>query len=96
MKLTEKTYSVRQLTENRDEYIVEEVFYVLGIALWHSYHCVEGDIPFESYFAAKQIKKQLEKKEEKNAIDREIALIFFTVFFIVFAGLIVIKNCLLC
>lgn len=83
MRLTKKKYKVVQLTENKEEYILEEVFWILGIDLWgtyYSYDGMAGRVPFNDYSAAREKMRELIKKEKKNRIDRELKIIWITTF----------------
>ena len=73
MKLTQKKFSVMQLTENREEYVVLEMFYILGFSLSYMFHSFET--PFNLLSSAILRKEVLEAHEKENQIKRDITII---------------------
>ena len=74
MKITEKKFSVMQLTENREEYVVLEIFYLLGFSFSYMFHSFET--PFKLISSAILRKEELEKQEKENQIKRDITISF--------------------
>lgn len=74
MKLTQKKFSVMQLTENREEYVVLEMFYILGFSFSYCFHSFET--PFNLLSSAILRKEVLEKQEKENQIKRDITISF--------------------
>ena len=74
MKITNKKFSVMQLTENREEYIVLEMFYILGFSFSYCFH-YNGDKAFKSVFLAIKAKDRLEQAENKKQIKRDLAIV---------------------
>lgn len=72
MKITSKKFSVMQLTENREEYVVLEMFYILGFNLSYMFHSFET--PFKLLSSANIYKEELEKQEKENQIKRDITI----------------------
>lgn len=88
-----KEYSVKRYVENREEYVIEELYYLLNISIWHFYIGEDGNLgtPFSDYFAAKKFKEQKEKEETKNFINRELKVIWTVTLLLVcavFGGMI--------
>lgn len=83
MKLSKKTYRIIRLTENQEEYMVEEMFTIFGIDLWHSHHCDKGgdEIPFSSYKDASTLKAELKMIEllEQGRRNCKIAVLTCTI-----------------
>ena len=73
MKLTSKKFSVMQLTENREEYVVLEIFYLLGFSFSYMFHSFET--PFSLLSSAILRKEELEKQEKENQIKRDITIV---------------------
>ena len=73
MKLTEKQFSVMQLTENREEYVVLEMFYILGFSFSYCFHSFET--PFNLLSSANIHKEVLETQEKENQIKRDITIV---------------------
>ena len=74
MKITDKKFSVMQLTENREEYVVLEMFYILGFSFSYCFHSFET--PFNLLSSAILRKEVLEKQEKENQIKRDITISF--------------------
>lgn len=72
MKITSKKFSVMQLTENREEYVVLEMFYILGFSFSYCFHSFET--PFSLLSSAILRKEELEKQEKENQIKRDITI----------------------
>ena len=66
MKITDKKFSVMQLIENREEYVVLEMFYILGFSFSYCFHSFET--PFNLLSSAILRKEELEKQEKENQI----------------------------
>lgn len=79
MKLTSKEFKLFGYTENRNEWIIMETFYILNYSLYYTYHYESGDTPFKDFFAAKDEQDRLMKKEQKERINRELKIIWSTV-----------------
>ena len=62
-----------QLTENREEYVVLEMFYTLGFSFSYCFHSFET--PFSLISSAILRKEELEKQEKENQIKRDITII---------------------
>ena len=73
MKITQKKFSVMQLTENREEYVVLEMFYILGFSFSYCFHSFET--PFKLLSSAILRKEVLEKHEKENQIKRDLAIV---------------------
>ena len=74
MKITQKKFSVMQLTENREEYVVLEMFYILGFSFSYCFH-YNGDKVFKSVFLAIKAKDRLKQAENKKQIKRDLTII---------------------
>ena len=74
MKITQKKFSVMQLTENREEYVVLEMFYILGFSFSYCFHSFST--PFKLISSAILRKEELEKQEKENQIKRDITISF--------------------
>ena len=74
MKITQKKFSVMQLTENREEYVVLEMFYILGMSLYYRYHFNDNKA-FKSVFLAIKAKDRLKQAENKKQIKRDLAIV---------------------
>ena len=72
MKITDKKFSVMQLTENREEYVVLEMFYILGFSFSYCFHSFET--PFKLLSSANIYKEELEKQEKENQFKRDITI----------------------
>ena len=73
MKITQKKFSVMQLTENREEYVVLEMFYILGFSFSYCFHSFET--PFSLLSSANIHKEVLEAHEKENQIKRDITIV---------------------
>lgn len=62
-----------QLTENREEYVVLEMFYILGFSFSYCFHSFET--PFKLLSSANIYKEELEKQEKENQIKRDITIV---------------------
>ena len=62
-----------QLTENREEYVVLEMFYILGFNFSYCFHSFET--PFNLLSSAILRKEELEKQEKENQIKRDITIV---------------------
>lgn len=61
------------LTENREEYVVLEMFYILGFNFSYMFHSFET--PFKLLSSAISHKEGLEKQERENQIKRDITIV---------------------
>ena len=73
-KITEKRFSVMQLTENREEYVVLEMFYILGFMFSYVLHYNENKV-FKSVFLAIKEKDRLKQEENRNQIKRDLIIV---------------------
>ena len=64
MKITDKKFSVMQLTENREEYVVLEIFYLLGFSFSYCFHSFET--PFNLLSSAILRKEELKKTGKRK------------------------------
>ena len=64
MKITDKKFSVMQLTENREEYVVLEMFYILGFSFSYCFHSFET--PFNLLSSAILRKEELKKTGKRK------------------------------
>lgn len=62
-----------QLTENREEYVVLEMFYILGFNLSYMFHSFET--PFKLLSSANIHKEVLEKQEKENQFKRDVTIV---------------------
>lgn len=63
-----------QLTENREEYVVLEMFYILGFNMSYVFHYNDNKA-FKSVFLAIKVKDRMEQKEKKKQIKRDLAIV---------------------
>ena len=82
MKITQKKFSVMQLTENREEYVVLEMFYILGFSFSYCFHSFET--PFKLLSSANIYKEELEKQEKENQIKRDITIVGVSLSLLIF------------
>ena len=86
MKLTDKKFSVMQLTENREEYIVLEMFYILGFNFSYCFH-YNGDKVFKSVFLAIKAKDGLIAQEKKKQIKRDLIILIVVICILIIMAL---------
>lgn len=79
MKITQKKFSVMQLTENREEYAVLEMLYVLGFNLSYIFH-YDNNKPFKSVFLAIKAKDRMVQKENKRQFKRNLYIVLTLIF----------------
>ncbi len=91
--LPRKKYNILSLTENRSEFLINEVYFFLNISIWHRHYLEDehAGTPFSDYSRAQEKKVELEKIEKRKVLDREIFFVWISVAFLM--G--VIGNCLL-
>ena len=77
MKITQKKFSVMQLTENREEYVVLEMFYILGFNFSYCFHSFET--PFKLLSSAILRKEVLETQEKENQIKRDLIILIVVI-----------------
>jgi len=85
MKLFKKEFKITQLLNNRNEFTVVEIFYVLGISIYFTEYGVDGksaDIPFKLLSSAKNLKKELETQEIFDNYKR-INILYWIVFMLI-------------
>jgi len=82
--LPRREYTVRALTDNRDEFAIEEVYYILSMAIWHTFHIEDEKLgkPFNTFFQALRESEELEAVEKAKVLDREIKFIWVCVGFL--------------
>lgn len=74
MKITEKQFQIKQLTDNRNDYILEEKTFFFGIYLIYCYYALDGmggDIPFTTFSTVRDLREELIRKEVYDAPKRE-------------------------
>ena len=74
MKITEKKFNIIQLTENRAEFMIVEMFYILGMSLYYRYHFNDNKA-FKSVFLAIKAKDGLIAQEKKKQIKRDLIIL---------------------
>jgi len=74
MKITQKKFSVMQLTENREEYVVLEMFYILGFNFSYMFHYNDNK-PFKSVFLAIKAKDGLKQEEKRKQVKRDLTIV---------------------
>jgi accessory gene regulator protein AgrB len=91
MKISEKRFSIVQLIDNREDYVVQEVFYILGFSIYYTLYGLDGingDIPFDLISSAVYCKQNLEEKEHKQKTKRNIIISIILVFILLLIWLI--------
>ena len=78
MKITEKKFSIIQLTENRAEFMIVEMFYILGMSLYYRYHFNDNKA-FKSVFLAIKAKDGLIAQEKKKQIKRDLIILIVVI-----------------
>lgn len=78
MKITEKKFKVMQLTDNRQDYVVLEMFYILGFNFSYVFHYNDNKA-FKSVFSAIKAKDRLVAQEKKKQVKRNLTLITLTI-----------------
>lgn len=81
MKITEKKFSIIQLTENRAEFMIVEIFYILGMSLYYRYH-FNYNKAFKSVFLAIKAKDSLIAQEKKKQIKRNLTIVLTLISFL--------------
>lgn len=83
MKLSRKTFEIQQLVENKEDYRVLEILYVLGISFsycWYSLDGLNGDIPYNYLSSAEEKIQELEQLEEIEGRLRDGSIMLFLIF----------------
>ena len=78
MKITEKKFNIIQLTENRAEFMIVEMFYILGMRLNYRYHFNDNKA-FKSVFLAIKAKDGLIAQEKKKQIKRDLIILIVVI-----------------
>ncbi len=78
MKITEKKFNIIQLTENRAEFMIVEMFYILGMSLYYRYHFNDNKA-FKSVFLAIKAKDGLIAQEKKKQIKRDLIILIVVI-----------------
>ena len=81
MKITQKKFIILQLTDNKEEYVVVETFYILGFSWSYMFHYFDFKNAFHLLALANIRKKELETEEKTNQIKRD-SLIMITLILI--------------
>lgn len=86
MKLSKKIFEIQQLVENREDYRILEILYILGISWSYNHWSLDGfngDIPYNYLSSAEEKLSELEQIEEAEGKFRNgsimLALIFLAV-----------------
>ena len=82
MKLSRKTFEVQQLVENREDYRILEILYILSISWSYNYWSLDGfngDIPYNYLSSAEEKLSELEQLEEVEGRYRDGSIIFFLI-----------------
>jgi len=74
MKITEKKFKVMQLTDNRQDYVVLEMFYILGFNFSYVFHYNDNKA-FKSVFLAIKAKDRLRQLENRLQVKRNLIII---------------------
>lgn len=74
MKITEKKFKVMQLTDNRQDYVVLEMFYILGFNFSYVFH-YNNNKAFKSVFLAIKAKDRLRQLENRLQVKRNLIII---------------------
>ena len=74
MKITEKKFKVMQLTDNRQDYVVLEMFYILGFNFSYVFH-YNNNKAFKSVFLAIKAKDRLRQLENRLQVKRDLIII---------------------
>jgi len=89
-----KEYEILKITENKEEYLIQETYWICNISVWHKYiGLIGGEVPFNDYFLAREKMKELEKIENKTVLNREILFVWSFVFILlaVLGGYVICK-----
>ena len=82
MKLSRKTFEVQQLVENKEDYRILEILYILGISWSYNHWALDGfngDIPYNYLSSAEEKLSELEQLEEVEGRYRDGSIIFFLI-----------------
>ena len=82
MKLSRKTFEVQQLVENKEDYRILEILYILSISWSYNYWSLDGfngDIPYNYLSSAEEKLSELEQLEEVEGRYRDGSIIFFLI-----------------
>lgn len=83
MKLSRKTFEVQQLVENKEDYRILEILYILGISWSYNHWALDGfngDIPYNYLSNAEDKISELEQLEEVEGRLRDGSIMLFLIF----------------
>lgn len=83
MELSRKEFNIVQLVEDKDDYIVTESLYILGVYLVYGFYGVDGldgEIPFSRLNSAEEKLSELEQIEEAEGKFRNGSIMLFLIF----------------
>ena len=83
MKLSRKTFEVQQLVENKEDYRILEILYILGISWSYNHWALDGfngDIPYNYLSNAEEKLSELEQIEEAEGKFRNGSIMLFLIF----------------
>ena len=83
MKLSRKTFEIQQLVENREDYRILEILYILSISWSYNYWSLDGfngDIPYNYLSSAENKLEELEQLEEVEYKYRDGSIMLFLIF----------------
>ena len=86
MRLSRKEFKITQLVDNREEFVINEFLYILGVNFsycWHSVDGLNGDIPFTYLSNVESKKEELEQLEEVESRYRDGSVMLFLIFAVV-------------
>ena len=86
MKLSRKEFKIVQLVDNREEFVINEFLYILGVNFsycWHSIDGLNGDIPFTYLSNVESKKEELEQLEGVEQSLRDGSIMLFLIFAVV-------------
>lgn len=83
MKLSRKTFEIQQLVENREDYRILEILYIIGISWSYNHWSLDGfngDIPYNYLSSAEEKIQELEQLEEIEQPLRDGSIMLFLIF----------------
>lgn len=83
MKLSRKTFEIQQLVENKEDYRILEILYILGISWSYNHWSLDGfngDIPYNYLNSAEEKLSELEQIEEAEGKFRNGSIMLFLIF----------------
>ena len=86
MKLSRKTFEIQQLVENREDYKILEILYILGISRSYNHWSLDGfngDIPYNYLSSAEEKIQELEQLEEVEQPLRDGSIMLLLIFLVV-------------